>query len=160
MKNTKYTTEKEIELLRNELEEAKRTNINTKSIKLAKFILYALIYLLLFSTLISVLLSKYSGETPQIFGYQLYIIKSESMSPTLKTGSIILSKKPTDASALEVGDIVTFSQAKAIITHRIIEVIKEDSIKYRTKGDNPNNTPDIGLLSPENVKAVFVMKLY
>ncbi len=160
MKNTKYTTDKEIELLRNEIEEAKRANTNSKCIKLVKFTIYALIYLLLFSTLISVLLSKYSGETPQIFGYQLYIIKSASMSPTLKTGSIILSKKPTDASSLKVGDIVTFSQAEAIITHRIIEVVKEDSIKYRTKGDNPNNTPDIELLPPQNVKAVFVMKLY
>ncbi len=160
MRNTKYTTEKEIELLRNELEEAKQTNIKTKSIKLAKLMIYTLIYLLLFGTLISVLLSKYSGETPQIFGYQIYIIKSASMSPTLKTGSIILSKKPTDASVLKVGDIVTFSQSGVIITHRIIEVVKENSIMYRTKGDNPNNTPDINLLSPENIKAIFVMKLY
>jgi signal peptidase len=160
MKNTKYTTEKEIELLRNEIEEAKRANINSKSIKLVKFSVYAIIYLLLFCTLISVLLSKYSGETPQIFGYQLYIVKSASMSPTLQTGSVILSIKPTDASALKVGDIVTFSQSEAIITHRIIEVVKEDGIKYKTKGDNPNNTPDIALLLPENVKAVFVMKLY
>ena len=160
MRNTKYTTDKEIELLRNELEEAKRINIKAKSIKLAKLMIYTLIYLLLFGTLISVLLSKYSGETPQIFGYQIYIIKSASMSPTLKTGSIILSKKPTDASVLKVGDIVTFSQSGVIITHRIIEVVKENSIMYRTKGDNPNNTPDINLLSPENIKAVFVMKLY
>jgi signal peptidase len=160
MKNNKYTSEKEIRLLRIEIEEAKQTHIKSKIIKLVKFTIYTLIYLLLFSTLISVLLSKYSGETPQIFGYQLYIIKSASMSPTLDTGSIILSKKPTDATSLEVGDIVTFSQAGTTITHRIIEVVKEDNIKYRTKGDNPNNTPDVDLLSPENIKAVFIMKLY
>ncbi|QNU65345.1 signal peptidase I [Ruminiclostridium herbifermentans] len=160
MKKNKYTTEKDIELLRIEIEEAKRTNIKSKRNKLVKFAIYTLIYLLLFSTLISVFISKHSGETPQIFGYQLYIIRSASMSPTLETGSIILSKKPADATTLKVGDIVTFSQAEAIITHRIIEVVNEGSIKYRTKGDNPSNTPDVNLLSPENIKAVFVMKLY
>ncbi len=160
MKNTKYTTDAEIELLRNEIEEAKSANIKTKSSKLIIFTIYAIIYLLLFCTLISVLLSKYYGETPQILGYQLYIINSESMSPTFKIGSVILSRKPADVSALKVGDIVTFSQAEAIITHRIIEVVNDGGIKYRTKGDNPNNTPDIALLAPENVKAVFVMKLY
>lgn len=160
MKDNKYTTEEEIELLRNEIKKAKNNQITNKITKKLRFLIYIVILVLLLSTLISVLLSKQSNQIPDIWGYQLYKVQSGSMSPTLPIGSIILSKKPSDASALKVGDIVTFSQNGIIVTHRIIEIVNDNGIKYRTKGDNPSNSPDINLLSPKDVIAVFVVKLY
>ncbi len=160
MRDSKYTTEKEIELLRSEIEKARNTMTTGKITKAFRLLIYLIVFMLLFSTLISVLLSKQSGETPDILGYQLYTIQSGSMSPTLPIGSIILSKKLSNTSALDVGDIVTFSHNGVIVTHRITEIVNDNGIKYRTKGDNPSNTPDIDLLSPKNVKAVFVIKLY
>lgn len=164
MREHKYTTQKEIEQLREELKAEKLKGIHPArmftSAKIASFSVFLVVLIVLFGVLISVLVSKYRGETPQIFGYQFYSVKSASMSPTLKVGSVILSKIPMDASVLEVGDIVTFKHEDAIITHRIIEVIKKDNVLYRTKGDNPDNSPDTDLLLPENVKAVFVLKLY
>ncbi|PYG87096.1 signal peptidase [Ruminiclostridium sufflavum DSM 19573] len=162
MNNDKYTTKEEIALMRIEIEEAK-SNMHNKKLKIIRFIklfMFLAVFLLLTSTLVSVLLTRYSGATPSIFGYQLYTVQSGSMSPTLPIGSIILSKKTDDAAALKAGDIVTFSLNGAVVTHRIIEVINDNGIKYRTKGDNPDNTADIELLSPDNVKAIFVMKLY
>lgn len=160
MEDNKYTTKEQIELLKSEIQKARTNKTSRKKIKAFRFLLFLVVFILLFNTLISVLLSKNSGETPDVLGYQLYTIQSASMSPTFPIGSIILSKKLSDASALKVGDIVTFSRDGIIVTHRIIEIVNDNGIKYRTKGDNPNNSPDIDLLSPENVKAIFLLKLY
>jgi len=162
MRENKYTTKEEIDLIREEIKAAKLNDKNTKftSARVVRFSIFLVLFILLSSVFISVRLSKYLGETPQIFGYQLYRVQSGSMSPTLKVGTIILSKKPIDTSTLKVGDIVTFHRNRVIITHRIIEVVKNNGVKYRTKGDNTNNSPDTDLLSPEDVKAVFVLKLY
>ncbi|MCB6585666.1 S26 family signal peptidase, partial [Streptococcus gordonii] len=61
---------------------------------------------------------------------------------------------------LQIGDIVTFQDDGVTITHSIVEVIQEnESIGYRTKGDNPANSVDPYILTPDRIQAVYVMKL-
>lgn len=159
----KYTTEEEINLLKEEIIEAKANGLKkTVSItRIFSFLIFVVVLLFLSIVFTSVLISKYKGEVPQVFGYQLYRVQTGSMSPTLPIGSIILSKRPENSASLEVDDIVTFEQGGKIITHRIIEVIEKNNvIRYRTKGDNPNNSPDIELLSPKSVKAIFLVKIF
>ncbi len=125
-------------------------------------VLFVLIVAFLISVLVSVLNAKRQGETPALFGYQLYVVESGSMSPTLKVGSVILSKEPEDAAALKIGDIVTFrSNVGDTVTHRIIDVIEleDGTVKYQTKGDNPINSPDPDLLDPGQIIAKMVMKI-
>lgn len=171
-----YTTEEQIKQMREELRKAKeksgkkqkKTGDDQKICKRGSLlktffsiIFYGIIAFLLF-LLASVLIAKNSGKVPSIFGYQLYVVESGSMSPTLKVGSVILSKAPKDSAALQVGDIVTFkSSRQTVVTHRIIEVITNDTgiVQYRTKGDNPVNSPDVDLLDPENILAVFILKI-
>jgi signal peptidase len=84
------------------------------------------------------------------------------MQPTFDIGTVILSKEPSDPSNLSVGDVVTFKSLNdTTVTHRIIEVVTDEdgSIKYRTKGDNPLNSPDSELLDPERVISVYVFKI-
>ena len=62
------------------------------------------------------------------------------MEPTLKVGSIILTKVPKDAAKLKKDDIVTFrTKAGSVVTHRIIEVIagEDGNPQYRTKEITP-----------------------
>lgn len=162
MREHKYTTQEEIDLLKEEIKAAKLKNKNTRftTHNVVSFSAFLIVLSVLCYVLISIIVSKQSGETPQIFGYQMYRVNSGSMSPTLNVGAVILSKIPKDKTKLKVGDIVTFQRDSVIITHRIIEVIENNNIKYRTKGDNPDNSPDIELLSSEDVKAVFIFKLY
>ena len=71
-------------------------------------------------------------------GLRMYIVRSGSMAPAIKSGDLIFSKKQETYS---VGDIVTYiprGESKNIesITHRIIDL--KDS-NFITKGDaNPS----------------------
>lgn len=116
---------------------------------------------LLFACLTSVYLTKSRGEVPNVFGLYLFSIESGSMEPTLGVGAVILSRAPRDAAALEEGDIVTFYTTSGdIVTHRIVAINRAGSaVSYRTKGDNPINSPDPEPLVPERVIAVFVLKI-
>lgn len=176
MREMDYTTDEQIKIMREELRRAKKKK-NKKSgsifnmqnseakrrlIKGTGLFFFAVIVLLLVSMLYSVLLAKSKGETPYLFGYQFYVVKSGSMSPTLNVGTVILSKTPMDSSKLNVDDIVTFkTENNAIVTHRIIEVIKTEDgqVKYRTKGDNPINSPDQELLDSQQILAKLIAKI-
>lgn len=113
-------------------------------------------------TLTSVLMTKNRGEIPSLFGYQLYVVESGSMSPTLKVGAIIISKKPADPASLRVGDVVTYRMLDgSVVTHRVIEALRgaDGSVSYRTKGDNPVNSPDAELLTPDRIIAKMVARV-
>lgn len=156
------------DLLRQELSDAQderqnagvNTGISKKSgLKRFRDILFVLIVLILLAILLSVLLARVNGKTPEVFGYRLYVVQSSSMSPTLEVGSMFVSKNPANARNLKQGDIITFeSDSGLTITHRIIEVVQTEScLAYRTKGDNPLNSPDIDLVTPDKVSAVFII---
>lgn len=165
-----YTTDEQIEAMKRELDRAldPKTLLSENGgnpavwLKRATGAFLSLIILLLALTFLLIMYTKSRGETPTLFGYQLYVIETGSMEPTLKVGSIILTKVPKDAAKLKKDDIVTFrTKSGSVVTHRIIEVIagEDGNPQYRTKGDNPTNSPDAELLDPERVIAEFVAKL-
>lgn len=156
------------DLLRQELSDANSVNksagvitgISKKSgLKRFRDFVFVLTTLLLLVILISVMSARINGETPEVFGYRIYVVQSSSMSPTLEVGSLFISKHPDDAAKLMQGDIITFeSDSGQTITHRIIEVVQTESgVAFRTKGDNPLNSPDIDLVTPDRVSAVFII---
>jgi len=81
------------------------------------------------------------------FGHPILAVLSGSMSPTIKTGDLIVDDRVSQAQAsrLHSGEIVTFFEAKgstATITHRIVKVVHEHGrVLYITKGDR-NDAPD------------------
>lgn len=80
---------------------------------------------------------------PKLLGYQSYAVRSGSMEPTYKIGSMIFVK-PATAAEIEVGDAITFfvkSGGSTVATHRVVEIDAEKQLFY-TKGDNnPNRDP-------------------
>jgi signal peptidase len=132
-----------------------------KTLNILAQLVFAAVFMVLVFSLVSIYIAKSKGEVPRILGaYSLFVVESGSMDPTLTVGCVILSKQPKDANALKVGDIVTFNtESGYVVTHRIIEIINDDTVKYLTKGDNPVNSPDEDLLVPERVIGVFVMKI-
>jgi len=161
-----YTSREEVELLlkqtreSDEKEDQKRTGKKKKKSvwKIVRRTLYVLAVLVLLLTLGKIWLSRLQGETPSLFGYQVYVVQTGSMDPTLPIGSAILVKQLTDDYQLKVGDVITYNHNDSVITHRIVETVTgEDGIlRYQTKGDNPENSPDPWTVAREDVRGVMV----
>lgn len=108
------------------------------------------------------LTSKSSG-VPNILGIAPLSVQSNSMEDTFSTGDLLLSQVTNDpGETYEVGDIVTFpieiNGESVLNTHRIVEVIEDDSITYyKTQGDNKNTNPepDIDLQSASTIVAKY-----
>ena len=101
--------------------------------KAIQYVFYTAIFLIALLLIVSFL--------PIPGNYQVLIVQSGSMEPSIKTGGIITLKPQTEYSA---GEIVTFLDkgSNRTITHRIYEVKEENGqISYITKGD-ANNAPD------------------
>lgn len=91
----------------------------------------------------------------------IYTILTQSMYPTIKAGDVIITYKE-DNNRYAQGDVITFISEKnggIAITHRVKEVYEvNDSISYKTKGDN-NNTPDNEIIKSEKVLGKVVLKI-
>ena len=71
-------------------------------------------------------------------GYAVVNIVSGSMEPAFTVNDLLIIKEQDNYN---VGDMITFTEGKALITHRIVRI---DSDRIITKGDN-NNTEDPGV---------------
>lgn len=95
---------------------------------------------------------------PDFFGYMPLAVLSGSMDDgsddCIKVNDMIFVKK-ADPQTFEKDDIITFRYSDEVITHRIVEVIKEDDkiVSFSTKGD-ANNTTD-GLIPVEDVYGIY-----
>jgi signal peptidase I len=127
-----------------------------KVMKITSNIITTILFLLFLFMVFVVISSKSSGGEPQFLGYELKTVLSGSMEPTFKTGSIIAVKPVADTSTLKKGEVVTFlQQDNTIVTHRIVEVIKNgDNTMIQTKGDN-NKDMDTQPVLAQNVIAKY-----
>ena len=112
----------------------KRRKKQKKIIKIVDILLVILIY-----NIILVMLSCMNKiETVNLFGYEAYIITTDSMSPSIRAGDVIITKK-VEKEKIQKGDIITFYINGEINTHRITNIEEKDSeTYYTTKGDNNN----------------------
>ncbi len=76
-------------------------------------------------------------------------IFGSSMEPTLQSGNLLMIQ-PMDPQQVKVGDIIVYSVPSMvrdyynyppIIAHRVIKVVTEPSLGFRTKGDNTGEDP-------------------
>ena len=85
-------------------------------------------------------------EVPGIFGITPMVVVTDSMSPVIKGGDMVIDRK-TDASEVKVGDVISFfdptrSKKEIVITHRVVRIEEENgTLQFYTKGD-ANNMED------------------
>ena len=85
-----------------------------------------------------------------IFKYKLIAIASNSMSPVYRRGDAVIYEK-INVKELKEGDILAFQKNNIVVTHRIVEIWKQNGKYYfTTKGDN-NNSIDNGKVEERNV---------
>jgi signal peptidase len=95
---------------------------------------------------------------PRLAGGTAYTVTSGSMRPTLRPGTLIVTR-PADPAALGIGDVITYqavSGRPAVVTHRIIGVgyAASGEITFRTRGD-ANRTPDAGPVRAVQVRGAL-----
>ena len=87
---------------------------------------------------------------PRFLPYQVLVVRSGSMSPTIPTGSLVLYER-VSAAKVHQGQVILYNEPgnpSITITHRVVKVVNDPSGRFFiTKGD-ANGTPD-----PWHVKA-------
>jgi len=86
---------------------------------------------------LALLASLLTVAATNLLGYDSYVIYSGSMEPTVKVGSLLLSR-PADVEDLRVGDVITYRSPgnHTTLTHRIVSIRQEDGDwVFKTKGD-------------------------
>ena len=96
----------------------------------------------------------------RLFGLSVYAVLSGSMEPTYPVGSLLYVKE-VDHRSLQVGDPITYMlDEDTVVTHRIIEVLPDETdpqtVRYFTQGD-ANDIPDGSSVHYKNIigKPVF-----
>lgn len=131
------------------------SNISHKKI-IKRIIKYIILAILMILFIINIILSF--EENTHIFGIHIFNIISESMEPTLEKNDIVIVQKCKE-SQLHKGDIITFLQDEKIISHRILNIVKENGItKYETKGDN-NKIADSNKVEFKQIYGKVVFKI-
>ncbi len=90
-------------------------------------------------------------------GYNLYVVNSESMNPTINVGDITVTRTLDSRSKgeLEPGDIITFQHGSGTVTHRLLSI---DGDKLITKGDAAEES-DPWPISLDDVKDVYLFRI-
>lgn len=96
--------------------------------------------------------------------FGLYTIVSGSMEPNVSVYDVVIAVNQ-DISEIKVGDIITFistwdATRGFTITHRVIDVTKNEAGEYQlyTKGDN-NQTKDGGVVTQNNLVGKIVGRI-
>ena len=91
---------------------------------------------------------------PKLNDAQPLTVLSGSMIPTFDPGDVVVVRD-TDATNLEIGDVVTFQpfpDDPRLTTHRVAEVrYGVEGVSYVTKGDN-NGAVDLEPVTPKQVR--------
>lgn len=90
-------------------------------------------------------------------GYDLYIVRSESMVPTINMGDLIVTG-PMDGpinGEVKPGTIITFLHSKQLITHRVQSVDGEALV---TKGDAVED-PDPWSTTMSDVRGTYMFRI-
>lgn len=106
---------------------------------------------------------KENGEQPNVFGYVINTVQSDSMSGTFEKGDLVIGKIPDENTEIIVGEsIIMFEQQEGNIrfnnTHRVVDSNKIGSVTfYQTQGDNRERCPepDREWKSFGDIKAVY-----
>jgi len=82
---------------------------------------------------------------PRFSNIELLTVLSPSMSPTIPMGSIVVIE-PANVPEIRVGEVITYGSMEfpgSTVTHRVIEVLNQESNPaFRTQGD-ANDAPDL-----------------
>lgn len=111
-------------------------------------------------SMVYVIAAGRSPNGPELFGYKFMMVQSDSMTPTISAGDLVVGR-PLEHGSIREGQIVTYRHqaARRLITHRVVEVTKVGSEPaFHAKGD-ANNVEDGGPILTRDVVAVYSFRI-
>lgn len=130
-------------------------NKRKENVKIAKKVIEIIAIILIYNIILIALSSANKISVVNILGYKSYIIKTNSMEPTISVNDVVITKM-VEKEEIKIGDVITFLQDGEVITHRITQI--DDNGNYTTKGDN-NNIEDIFKITYENIEGKHVLTI-
>lgn len=128
--------------------------------KAIKVLIIALLVIVLLVNISIIIQTKVNPKSvPSVFGYKPFIVLSGSMETEIFVGDLVIVKE-IDPSTLNKGDIIAFRDSDDIVTtHRIVDVVTENSqLCFKTKGD-ANNANDSELVYSNMVEGKYQTKV-
>lgn len=130
-------------------------NKRKENTKIVKKIIEIIAIILIYNIILIMISSANKISIINIFGYKSYIIKTNSMEPTIKVNDVLITKKVKKEN-IKTGDVITFIKNDEVITHRITQI--SENGEYTTKGDN-NNIEDTFKVNYENIEGKYIMTI-
>lgn len=130
-------------------------NKRKENVKIAKKVIEVIAIILVYNIILIIASSANKMNFINIFGYKSYIIKTNSMEPTININDVIITKK-VERDEIKTGDVITFMQNGEVITHRITQI--DTNGEYTTKGDN-NNIEDTFKIAYENIEGKHILTI-
>ena len=92
-------------------------------------------------------------KLPSLFGYKFLVDLTDSMSPEINAGDMIVIK---EEDAYKVNDVVSYRNKKNdIITHRIVSIVDKE---YYYMGDK-NKGPDVETTSIKKIEGKLIKRV-
>ena len=130
-------------------------NKRKENVKIAKKVIEIIAIILIYNVILIAISSANKMNIINVFGYKSYIIKTNSMEPTIGINDVVIAKK-VEKKEIKKGDVITFLQDGEVITHRITQIDEEGN--YTTKGDN-NNIEDTFKITYDNIEGKHVLTI-
>jgi signal peptidase len=107
-----------------------------------------------------VILAGRSPNGPELFGYRFLAVQTDSMTPTISSGDLVIGQPPKTA-AIELGTVITYrnNRENHLVTHRVVRVeAKGSELAYYTKGDANDLEDDVPVYL-RDVAAIYGFRL-
>lgn len=130
-------------------------NRRKENMNLIKKIIEIIAIILIYNVILIIISSANEINVISILGYKSYIIKTNSMEPTINVNDVLITKK-VEKEQIKVGDVITFEKNDEVITHRITKI--DENGEYTTKGDN-NNIEDTFKINYDNIEGKHILTI-
>ena len=143
-----------------------RKDAQCRLLRAVRRVIIGLLVIVVVCTLAFGALVRHGGNhVAQVLGHPVLMVLSGSMTPTFRTGDLIVDLHVTAEKPMRRGQIITFEEpgsgGQLLITHRIYRVVRTRSIPgdalgigYVTKGD-ANSGPDPWVVTPAEVMGLY-----
>ena len=121
---------------RNPLKQVKkRRKKKSKQFRLSYAVISAITVIVIAFTASVIFKGHLFGNDKYILGFRSYITLSNSMSPLIQNGSLIITRR-VKAESIRVGDIISYLNGTEILTHRVAGIVNNGGkITFTTKAD-------------------------